>query len=294
MNFRNKFIYGLAQFSSAYGAFQNRNSIKNTKILSKFIIKNKLKWFDTSINYKNANIKASQLKIFQKNSQVITKISINNIEKKIIEDYKENLITLKNKFKINKFYAVLIHDPWNISKENFQNINLLFKEIIQCGIAKKVGISVYTMQEFFKFNKFVKINIAQIPLSIVDNRFVKKKFINYIKKNSIEVHARSIFLQGFLLNKTKKKLPIFFKKHQGILNEIENIAKKLKLNRESILVNYVFNYKFINKIVVGFNSTEELYSFLNIKKANFSNRSIKFKTKLNRRILDPRLWPKKI
>ena len=82
MNFRNRFIYGLAQFSSVYGAFQDRNSIKNTKILSKFILKNKLKWFDTSINYKNANTKATKLKLFRKNSQVITKILIKNIEKK--------------------------------------------------------------------------------------------------------------------------------------------------------------------------------------------------------------------
>ena len=43
----------------------------------------------------------------------------------------------------------------------------------------------------------------QLPLSIFDQRFCSSRLIKQINAKKIEVHARSIFLQGLLISSKK-------------------------------------------------------------------------------------------
>ena len=62
------------------------------------------------------------------------------------------------------------------------------------------------------------IDVVQIPYNILDKRVIYSGWYRKLKKIGIEVHARSIFLQGLLVNKSiyKKntlKNGIFFLKN---------------------------------------------------------------------------------
>ena len=46
-----------------------------------------------------------------------------------------------------------------------------------------------------------KIDIVQCSYNIIDNRILTSVGGSKIKKENIEVHARSIFLQGLLVNR---------------------------------------------------------------------------------------------
>ena len=77
-------------------------------------------------------------------------------------------------------YALLAHNP-------------------DAGLPKhetaKIGVSVYTPEELEKY--IDDIDIVQIPLSIADGRFLP--FLPKLRKRGVEIHARSVFLQGKLL-----------------------------------------------------------------------------------------------
>ena len=79
-------------------------------------------------------------------------------------------------------YALLAHDP-------------------DAGLPKhetaKIGVSVYTPEELDKY--IDDIDIVQIPLSIADGRFLP--FLPKLRKRGVEIHARSVFLRGMLLDK---------------------------------------------------------------------------------------------
>jgi aryl-alcohol dehydrogenase-like predicted oxidoreductase len=64
------------------------------------------------------------------------------------------------------------------------------------GYVKKYGISVYTPEQMMKAIRY-PIDIIQVPCNIADNRFIP--YLPELKKRGIEVHARSVFLQGALL-----------------------------------------------------------------------------------------------
>ena len=64
------------------------------------------------------------------------------------------------------------------------------------GYVQKYGISVYTPEQMKKAARY-PIDIIQVPCNIADNRFIP--YLPELKKRGVEVHARSVFLQGALL-----------------------------------------------------------------------------------------------
>ena len=70
---------------------------------------------------------------------------------------------------------------------------------------KKIGISTYGVENLkFLQKKKLKFDIIQTNGNILDNRFFKfLKIDRQIKFK--EIHIRSIFLQGLLLNKKDTK-----------------------------------------------------------------------------------------
>ena len=52
-------------------------------------------------------------------------------------------------------------------------------------------------------------DVVQLPINVFDRRFLKKEILQKINNNKIEIHIRSIFLQGILLKKFLNSLNIF-------------------------------------------------------------------------------------
>ena len=55
-----------------------------------------------------------------------------------------------------------------------------------------------------KFYKKFKPDILQIPLNLFNQDFVYDKYFQKLNKKNLEIHARSIFLQGLLLKKSHR------------------------------------------------------------------------------------------
>jgi len=218
---RKKLIVGLAPFTEEYLNFNNENiSKQKLKDLIKFLNKKKLFYYDTALIYKNVENKIINTKSLKKKIKVITKFILPkkpnmDDEKKIIQSL---ILSLKN-LKLKKFEGVLIHNPWDINSSNIFFLKKLMRKITKEKITHKIGVSVYTLSEFNNLKKYFLPKIVQIPFNILNTEFDNTRFKNLIKKNKIEIHARSIFLKGVLL---KKKF--FF-----IENKIQKTTSKISL-----------------------------------------------------------------
>lgn len=64
----------------------------------------------------------------------------------------------------------------------------------------KIGFSTYTPKQIdFLLNNF-DFDLVQLPFNVFDNRLIQGGQLKALKKKKIEIHARSIFLQGLLLD----------------------------------------------------------------------------------------------
>ncbi len=284
-NFSQKIIIGTAQFDKKYGINRKHNSIEKeykSKIIQRANINNYL-LFDTSNSYSNYK------NTFQENGnhQIVFKIHLDkkitnyeNYIKKITKNYKDN-------FKIQKFYAILIHNFEELSNEQCKSAIKSIQNLKNQNITEKIGISIYNFNKIISIFKKYKLDILQCPYSLIDQRLNEKYLIKDLKKLNVEIHVRSIFLQGLLL---RNKLNKYFKKWENVFTKYNNWIKNKKINKKYALLSFVLNDINVDKVVIGVDNHHQIndiskilqnYKYINFPKSLKSN---------NMNLINPSNW----
>jgi len=286
---KNKIILGSANFEQRYGI--KRNFIKKNEIKKLFnlALKNKIKTIDTSPLYNKSEkiigmLNNNRFKIISK----IPKLP-KNIKKKNIKKWLKHsvMVSLKN-LKIKKFECLLLHNANSLLDKNGSEIYESIKNMKTNGFTNKIGISIYDFDILDKIlNKF-KFNLIQASLNILDQRLIETGWLKKLKKRKVEVHVRSIFLQGILLLR-HKQLPKKLIKLNKSWTIWENWLKKNRFNSLQVCLSFIFNQSQLDGIVVGLDNKNQLNQILKIKKIKnkflIPNLNIK-----NRKLIDPRKW----
>ena len=285
-NLLTKIIIGTAQFSKNYGVIKKKN--QNPDEFIHLIRKYKIRTFDTSINY---NKSFDLIEKNKKNSNLIIKLSTYKKNKIIpILKFKKQINQISSKIKENKIYSFMIHD-FNLSYENKirNHINFLSEYCLK----KKIhfGFSIYNLREFNCIKKKYVFNILQIPLNIFNREFLDHKFIKYVKHKKIEVHARSVFLQGLLTNDLKF-IPKKFLKFENLFSSWKKLCFKNGISRTDACINFILNYDFVSKIVIGFKNSEELKELIKIQRQRCNFIKNKTFSKIPKNLKNPNLWQK--
>lgn len=287
----NKLCFGTANFVKNYGINKSEGyNQKKVKIILNLLKQNKIKYIDTAINYKNVERKIGKfnLNFFE----IYTKIP--EIPKKIknIDLWIHNQITLSLK-KTNKFFfeGVFLHNPEDLLKNKKKQIFDTLETLKKQKKIKKIGVSVYDLKTLNRIIKEFKIDIIQIPYNLFDRGQKKKELLNILKKNKIEIHARSIFLQGVLLMDSNK-LPQRLKKWKNKFIQLENWCMKNKVSKIQACLNAVLEDKIFNKVLISVENEKQLFQLLNaINKRNKKNYPKNLQTN-EKKLIDPRLWKK--
>jgi len=286
---KSKIIIGSANFDQVYGIKKNFIKKNEIKKLLDLASKNKIKIIDTSPLYNNSEkiiglLNNNRFKIISKIPKPPKNIKRKNIKKWLKQTV---MVSLKN-LKLKKFECLLLHNANSLLGKNGDEIYKCIRNMKIDGFTNKVGVSIYDFHVLDKILKRFKFNLIQAPFNILDQRLVEKGWLKKLKKRNIEIHARSIFLQGVLLlkhNQLPKKLIKLKKK----LMVWENWLKKNKFNSLQLCLSFVLNHQQLDGIVVGCDNTNQLKKILKVKKLknNFSLPNLNIKDK---KLIDPREW----
>ena len=138
--------------------------------------------------------------------------------------------------------------------------------------------------------KKFRFDLIQAPLNIFDQRLINSGWLKKLKNMKIEVHARSIFLQGVLLLK-HNQLPKKLKKFSKYWKLWETWLKKNKLSPIHACLLFVARQDKLDGIIVGCDSKAHLTEILKFKKMKIKNNFLTFKMKIkNKELIDPRKW----
>ena len=156
------------------------------------------------------------------------------------------------------------------------------------NLTKKIGVSVYSPEELDKLLKKFNFDIVQIPINIFDRRFLKNNYLIKLKRKGIEIHARSIFLQGLLLL-DYTHLPKYFKKWSKLFKEWDEW--NIKNNQKKILtcLNFIYKIQHLDKVVLGVSSYKQFNEIISLK----LTKNTKYPKKifnLSKNLVDPRSW----
>ena len=125
------------------------------------------------------------------------------------------------------------------------------------GLVDKIGVSVYSPSELDALFSHFKFDIVQVPMNILDRRVVLSGWLDKLKNLGIEVHIRSVFLQGLLLIPPQKR-PKYFLKWDVIFRDYDAWLKKEGLTALHACLGFLHGMSGIDKIVVGTDSASQL------------------------------------
>lgn len=289
MKFINKkLVLGTAQLDKNYGIKKKRKkiSLKEMRDIINYAKNKNINFLDTASSYKNSEKILN--KVALEGFNVIGKIEKIRDHKNIFNLMKKKVTEASKKLKINSFYAYLIHDEEDLYSQKGQEIFDSLLKIKKKGLIKKIGISIYNFKDLPKIvNKF-NLDIIQLPYNLFDRRLENKKLLKLLKKKNIEVHVRSVFLQGLLLNQINS-IPKKFYKLKKELIKLENYSKKSKISKLEICTNFVFCKNYIDKVIIGLEKKENLEEILNISHKYKIKNIPNFKIS-NKKLIDPRNW----
>ncbi len=257
---KERIIVGTANFGMRYGLNKNRLQYKEVNQIFQILNKNKIHVYDTAQSYGKSEKIIGKLKVKKK---VYTKLVIKKTNNQRLEKIIDKLIkaSLKN-LNISQIEGIYIHNVQYFLENKEIQLKTIKKlnEYKKKKIIKKIGFSLYTLEELNGVLKIFIPDMIQIPVNVLDQRFLKKNIIKKIKKNKIEINARSIFLRGNLLNNNELKSDKVYKK----VREFEKWCKFKDVDKVSACVNFVRKHKFINNIILGIDNKIQLEKILNI------------------------------
>ena len=191
---------------------------------------------------------------------------------------------------MKSLYGVLIHNPKQLKKYHYEATNKIFKNFKEAGIIKKFGISVYNPKDLNEIIKHLPIDIIQVPINLFDRRMEKSGWLKKLKHKGIEIHARSIFLQGLLLIH-KDKIPKKLLRYKKLFKDWYNwLDTHHDINSKEACISYIKSLSEIDKIIIGFNNVSEIKEIIKIyksKKKIFPDISSNEKL-----LLEPQNWEK--
>ena len=283
---KSKFIIGTSNFGRSYGYGKKLNNISSKKAIEllKFCKKNNIDSLETSSDY---GVSEKIISKISSEFKITTKIQFlrggkKEIKKKIISEVNKSL----NNLKVKKIHCLMLHDPLQLLSKDGMFIKDSLDALKKRGIISKIGISVYDTKLLEKIIDNFKIDIVQFPCNYLNRDFLKKSLIKKLKKKKVELHARSIFLQGKLLENPQKLN--YFKKWSELFDEIDNWHKKNKISKLESCLGFIFRNRSIDKIIIGVDSLKEIKQIFRIKKL----KKIKtyFPSNNDKNLIDPRMW----
>ena len=268
-DFNKKLIIGTAQFGMNYG-INNSNGmveINEIKKILKYAEENNIIFLDTAISYGTSEHNLG--KAGCDNHKIISKINNNlfidrNIDKEIFKKVKESISLLKH----HSLYGILLHNGNDLLGKKGPEI---YNSLMHCkekGLVEKIGISVYESKDAFEIIKSFQIDIIQIPFNILNRDLEFSGLLNKLKEKNIEVHIRSVFLQGLLLM-NPQKMPVYFHKWNNIWDGWNNWINKNRINPVEACLKFALEKEEIDKVIVGIDNFKQLQEIIEITKRKY-------------------------
>jgi len=277
-----KLALGTAQFGLDYGITNHSGqvAIGEVKNIMNYAKYKDIDTLDTASGYGNSEKILGEIGV--NNYQIITKTTpLENGVDGVIKSFYQSLDNLN----IEQVDGLLIHNIDDAKDKRFGELFHKLNDLKEKGMIKKIGFSTYTPEQVDFLLENFDFDIIQIPFNVFDMRLIDGGQLKKIKDNNIEIHARSVFLQGVLLD--FDNLPDYFLTWRRQFSEYRKMVDSSGLSLLEYALNFVLNTQEIDKILVGVDSKKQL---IEITQAVKSLDSLESHSISDINLLNPSLW----
>ena len=209
-----------------------------------------------------------------------------NDAKKLTEGFEASLTKLGRQ----SVYGLLIHHADDLLAKGGEYLMEAMLSLKASGAVKKIGVSVYDSNQVEQILEKYSIDLVQLPINVFDQRLLINGNLKALKNAGIEIHARSIFLQGLLLMPVEQ-MPDFFSPIKPLAASYNKLLSTHDITPLQGALSFAQQCEEIDSVILGVSSINELteiiaaWSSVSEQKIDFSHYAC-----TDSRMINPAQW----
>lgn len=154
-------------------------------------------------------------------------------------------------------YGLLLHRSSQLLMTNGRVLFNALQDLKENGLVQKIGVSVYTPGELNALIPQYRFDLIQAPFSLIDRRLSTSGWLQRLKQENVEIHTRSVFLQGLLLMPLEA-IPSKFAPWAALWNNWHNWLACHAVSAVQACLAYPLAFPEIERVVIGADSMNQL------------------------------------
>jgi aryl-alcohol dehydrogenase-like predicted oxidoreductase len=163
-------------------------------------------------------------------------------------------------------YSVLIHNADDLLVEGASAIVHALESLKSTGKVRKIGVSVYESAQVRAVLELFTPDIVQAPVNVLDQRLIADGTLAMLRSRGVEIHSRSVFLQGLLLMPLDE-VPRYFDPIRPLLRRWHRRCREQTMSPSEAAFSFVKGLGEVDCCLVGVQSLAQFQQCLR----DFSN-----------------------
>ena len=191
-----------------------------------------------------------------------------------------------SRLKCTSLDALLLHRSQDLTDAHGAELYAAINSLKVEKIIQRFGVSIYTPDELNGIIGTFDIDVVQAPLNVFDRRILG--IIDQLTALNIEVHVRSVFLQGVLIAKPENR-PQRFQPWSEHFARFDEWVLSSGVSAMACCLGFALQQSGVTKLVIGTTSPEALTEIM----TSIPNLKLEVPAHLQssiEQLIDPRVW----
>lgn len=253
---------GTVQFGLPYGVAnqQGQVSLPEAAAILTCARRAGLDTLDTAMAYGNSEERLGQIGV--QDWKLISKLPALPEQARAVERWVEEAVaTCLDRLRVDSLYGLLLHRSADLLSSQGSNLYKSLVSLKQRGWVEKIGVSVYGPEELTALCSRFDFDLVQAPFNGLDRRLVTSGWLSRLQQNGVEVHGRSLFLQGLLLMPPEQRPPKF-RRWQPLWDAWDSWLAETQVSPLQACLGYAWHQTSLDRLVVGVDSLGHLQEIL--------------------------------
>ena len=253
---------GTAQFGLDYGIANHAGQVRADEVAA--ILRSStdagLEMLDTAIAYGDSEARLGQMGVHD--WQVVSKLApLPDGTVDVRAWVNSAVMGSLARLKVATLSGLLFHQTSDLLGQQGDSLYAAVSALKSHGLVKKIGISIYQPDELTPICERMSFDIVQAPFNIFDRRLIDSGWMNRLHAMGVELHVRSVFMQGLLLIPAAQR-PAKFQRWQPLWDEWARWLHLHQLTPLEACLRFVLAFSEPRRVIVGVDTSAQLAEIL--------------------------------
>ena len=283
----NRIVLGGAQLGLPYGILNGGETLSSEEVarILDTAVGHGIDSIDTAIAYGQSESVIGETA--QNRFNIISKLpplpsEVSNVSEWVHTQVDASLARLKS----SSLDALLLHRPQDLTGPHGSELYAAINSLKVKKIIHRFGISIYAPDELDGIIGKFNIDVVQAPLNVFDRRILG--VIDQLTSRNIEVHVRSVFLQGVLIASPEDR-PQRFQPWSEHFSRFDTWVHSTGVSAMACCLVFALQQPGVAKLVIGTTSAESLTEIMNSVPKMHLEVPADLQSS-SEQLIDPRVW----